>query len=109
MRFGVQRRDAAPGKRGGSRGRGVPRRPASLFRGRVGPDGIQANSVVPAIRTPMPLEAAYAPSPGMTVRPASEPKLRMVPVPASAFLAGDGARFITGQIIAVNGGLGMVR
>ncbi|MGW1026755.1 hypothetical protein ACWD4J_24215 [Streptomyces sp. NPDC002577] len=45
----------------------------------------------------------------MTVRPASEPKLRMVPVPASAFLAGDGARFITGQIIAVNGGLGMVR
>jgi NAD(P)-dependent dehydrogenase (short-subunit alcohol dehydrogenase family) len=25
------------------------------------------------------------------------------------FLASDGARFITGQAIAVNGGLGMVR
>lgn len=29
--------------------------------------------------------------------------------PVMVFLAGDGARFITGQIIAVNGGLGMVR
>jgi NAD(P)-dependent dehydrogenase (short-subunit alcohol dehydrogenase family) len=29
--------------------------------------------------------------------------------PVMVFLAGDGARFITGQVIAVNGGLGMVR
>ena len=29
--------------------------------------------------------------------------------PVMVFLASDGARFINGQIIAVNGGLGMVR
>ncbi|MFC3242158.1 SDR family oxidoreductase [Gordonia humi] len=29
--------------------------------------------------------------------------------PVMVFLAGDGSRFITGQTISVNGGIGMVR
>jgi len=82
--------------------------------------GITVNSVVPAIWTPMYDEyrarmsaeelathdaamAATVPLGGRL----GDPVRDLAPV--MVFLAGDGARFITGQIISVNGGLNTVR
>lgn len=73
--------------------------------------GIRANSIVPAIKTPMTDNGGEQ---GKSV-------YSMVPLggelgdvmedfaPVMVFMAGDGARFITGQLISVNGGLVMVR
>jgi NAD(P)-dependent dehydrogenase (short-subunit alcohol dehydrogenase family) len=73
--------------------------------------GIRVNSVVPAIQTPMTENGAkdrgerYAKVPlGGWLGDADRDF-----APVMVFLASDGARFINGQIIAVNGGLGMVR
>ncbi|HVV09274.1 SDR family NAD(P)-dependent oxidoreductase [Amycolatopsis sp.] len=76
-----------------------------------GRQGIRVNSVVPAIATPMTDAGtkdrgeryAKVPLGGWL----GDPDRDFAPV--MVFLAGDGARFINGQIIAVNGGLGMVR
>jgi NAD(P)-dependent dehydrogenase (short-subunit alcohol dehydrogenase family) len=75
-----------------------------------GPQGIRVNSVVPAVQTPMTSAGRSergklydsAPLGGL-----GDPDRDFAPV--MIFLASEGARFITGQIIAVNGGLGMVR
>jgi NAD(P)-dependent dehydrogenase (short-subunit alcohol dehydrogenase family) len=82
--------------------------------------GIRANSVVPAIWTPMfdeargrmsaeelaALDATFAaliPLGGKL----GDPSTDLAPV--LVFLASDASKFITGQIISVNGGLGQVR
>jgi 3-oxoacyl-[acyl-carrier protein] reductase len=79
--------------------------------GEWGPEGIRANSVVPAIQTPMTANGAEERGSIYSSVPLGgrlgDPEKDFAPV--MVFLAGDGARFITGQIIAVNGGLGMVR
>jgi NAD(P)-dependent dehydrogenase (short-subunit alcohol dehydrogenase family) len=77
-----------------------------------GPHGIRANSVVPAMKTPM-TEAGQAEGRGNVYAKTplggalGDPDRDLAPV--MVFLAGDGSRFITGQTISVNGGLGMVR
>jgi NAD(P)-dependent dehydrogenase (short-subunit alcohol dehydrogenase family) len=82
--------------------------------------GIRANCVIPAIWTPMYDEhrkrmdaatlaahdaqmAALIPLGGKL----GDPTTDLAPV--LAFLASDGAKFITAQIISANGGLGQVR
>ncbi|OUS92142.1 SDR family NAD(P)-dependent oxidoreductase [Rhodococcus sp. NCIMB 12038] len=76
-----------------------------------GPLGIRANSVIPAIQTPMTTSGASERDNIYSSVPLGgklgDPELDFAPV--MVFLAGDGARFITGQALAVNGGLGMVR
>jgi NAD(P)-dependent dehydrogenase (short-subunit alcohol dehydrogenase family) len=76
-----------------------------------GPLGIRANSVVPAIRTPMTTSGATERSDLYSSVPLGgalgDPERDFAPV--MIFLASDGAGFITGQALAVNGGLGMVR
>jgi 2-hydroxycyclohexanecarboxyl-CoA dehydrogenase len=76
-----------------------------------GRQGIRVNSVVPAIQTPMTDAGTkdrgdrYAKVPlGGWLGDAERDF-----APVMVFLASDGARFINGQILAVNGGLGMVR
>jgi NAD(P)-dependent dehydrogenase (short-subunit alcohol dehydrogenase family) len=73
--------------------------------------GIRANSVVPAIATPMTGaggEAGQAIYSGVPLGgKLGDPARDFAPV--MVFLASDGARFITGQIISVNGGLVMSR
>lgn len=72
--------------------------------------GIRVNSVVPAMHTPMTASGqrdraeVYASIP---LGGLGDVDTDFAPV--MVFLAGEGARFITGQIIACNGGLGMVR
>lgn len=85
-----------------------------------GPDGIRANAVLPAIWTPIAEERVAQLSPEDLPKYLESVKQR-IPLggkpgdadtdlaPVMVFLAGDGARFITGQMIAVNGGYGMVR
>ncbi|MFJ4840628.1 SDR family NAD(P)-dependent oxidoreductase [Streptomyces sp. NPDC088746] len=79
--------------------------------GEWGPEGIRANSVVPAVQTPMTANGAQERGNIYSSIPLGgrlgDPERDFAPV--MVFLASDGARFITGQIIAVNGGLGMVR
>jgi NAD(P)-dependent dehydrogenase (short-subunit alcohol dehydrogenase family) len=85
-----------------------------------GRHGITVNSVVPAMWTPMYNEHRARMTPEqLAVHDAGMDKL--IPLggrlgnpdadlaPVMVFLAGDGARFITGQVISVNGGLGTVR
>lgn len=72
--------------------------------------GVRVNSIVPAMLTPM-TEAGQRDRADVY---ASIPLGGLGDVeadfaPVMVFMAGDGARFITGQIIACNGGLGMVR
>jgi NAD(P)-dependent dehydrogenase (short-subunit alcohol dehydrogenase family) len=82
--------------------------------------GITVNSIVPAIWTPMAEAARARRSP--EERAIFETQLaRRVPLggklgdpdrdlaPVLVFMVGEGSRFITGQIISVNGGGGMVR
>lgn len=76
-----------------------------------GRQGIRVNTVVPAIQTPMTAAGAAERSDRYSKVPLGgwlgDAERDFAPV--MVFLAGDGARFINGQIIAVNGGLGMVR
>ncbi len=82
--------------------------------------GIRVNSVAPAIRTPMAdaYLARMSPAELEAVRARhrqqvalggqlGDPDTDLAPV--MVFLAGPGSRFITGQIIAVNGGMEVVR
>ncbi len=73
--------------------------------------GIRANSVVPAIATPMTGaggEAGQAIYSGVPLGGKLGDVTRDF-APVMVFLASDDARFITGQIISVNGGLVMSR
>jgi NAD(P)-dependent dehydrogenase (short-subunit alcohol dehydrogenase family) len=79
--------------------------------GEWGKHGIRANCIVPAMKTPMTDRggedgrAVYA-----TVPLGGELGDVMDDLaPVMIFMAGPGARFITGQLISVNGGLVMVR
>ncbi|MBT2535460.1 SDR family NAD(P)-dependent oxidoreductase [Arthrobacter sp. ISL-69] len=74
--------------------------------------GVRVNTVVPAMKTPM-TESGQADGRGNVYAKTplggalGDPDRDLAPV--MVFLAGDGSRFITGQTISVNGGLGMVR
>jgi NAD(P)-dependent dehydrogenase (short-subunit alcohol dehydrogenase family) len=79
--------------------------------GEWGMHNIRANCVVPAIKTPMTDSggdegrSVYATVPlGGQLGDVMQDF-----APVMVFMAGDGARFITGQLISVNGGLVMVR
>lgn len=79
--------------------------------GEWGQYGIRANCIVPAMKTPMTDrggqdgQAVYATVPlGGQLGNVAEDL-----APVMVFMAGDGARFISGQLISVNGGLVMVR
>jgi NAD(P)-dependent dehydrogenase (short-subunit alcohol dehydrogenase family) len=79
--------------------------------GEWGQYGIRANCIVPAMKTPMTDaggedgHAVYSTVPlGGEL---GDVKDDLAPV--MVFMAGAGARFITGQLISVNGGLAMVR
>ena len=73
------------------------------------PIGVNVNLVSPLARTPA-LDKAYRENPGMEERIAGLVPLGRVGDPetdigpAVAFLAGDGARYITGQTLVVDGG-----
>jgi len=84
------------------------------------PRGITVNSVVPAIWTPMydeyrarlPADELALHDAGMRARVPlggrlGDPTHDLAPV--MVFLASEDAHFITGQIISINGGIGMVR
>jgi NAD(P)-dependent dehydrogenase (short-subunit alcohol dehydrogenase family) len=85
-----------------------------------GRDGIRANAVAPAIHTPMYERSSASLSEdervardrGLAARmllgdTLGDPEQDFAPV--MIFLAGDDSRFITGQTVAVNGGLRFVR
>jgi NAD(P)-dependent dehydrogenase (short-subunit alcohol dehydrogenase family) len=85
-----------------------------------GRDGIRANAMAPAIRTPMYEKSSASLSEAERVARDRALASRMLLgdtlgdpdqdfAPAMVFLAGDDSRFITGQTIAVNGGLLFVR
>jgi 3-oxoacyl-[acyl-carrier protein] reductase len=85
-----------------------------------GRDGIRANAVAPAIRTPMyERSSASLSEPERIARDEALAKRILLGdtlgdpdtdfAPVMIFLAGEGSRFITGQTIAVNGGLLFVR
>src|SRR5487761_214568 len=85
-----------------------------------GRHGIRVNSVAPAVRTPM-AEAYAARMSDEELEALGARHRRQVALggqlgdpetdlaPVMVFLAGSGSRFITGQIIAVNGGMEVVR
>jgi NAD(P)-dependent dehydrogenase (short-subunit alcohol dehydrogenase family) len=79
--------------------------------GEWGKYGIRANCVVPAMKTPM-TDAGGADGRSVydTVPLGGQLGDVMTDLaPVMVFMAGPGARFITGQLISVNGGLAMVR
>lgn len=73
--------------------------------------GIRANSVVPAMQTPMTNQGGADGQAVYSTVPLGgrlgDPDLDFAPV--MVFMAGEGSRFITGQLISVNGGLAMTR
>jgi NAD(P)-dependent dehydrogenase (short-subunit alcohol dehydrogenase family) len=85
-----------------------------------GRHGITANCVIPAMWTPM-YEAHRAEMSPDELAAHDAMMARLIPLggrlgdpdqdlaPLLVFLAGPGARFITGQLLSVNGGLGNVR
>jgi 3-oxoacyl-[acyl-carrier protein] reductase len=80
------------------------------FARNYGPDGVTVNVICPAaIRTPM-AESQEAVTPGAMAATAVTIPLRRIANPGEvasvvAFLASDGASFVTGATIDVNGGL----
>ncbi len=75
-----------------------------------GPLGIRVNSIVPAIVTPMTDAAREVRADlfaGIPLGGLGDPDQDYAPV--MVFMASENARFITGQIICCNGGMGMVR
>lgn len=79
--------------------------------GEWGKYGIRANCVVPAMKTPM-TDAGGADGRSVYSTVPLGGELGDVDEdlgPVMVFMAGPGARFITGQLISVNGGLAMVR
>lgn len=85
-----------------------------------GPLGITVNAIAPAIATPMYAETRGSMSPEQVIAHDADLQRRMAIdgklgdidrdlVPTILFLAGPGSRFITGQVIAVDGGMVMVR
>ena len=102
---------AMPGIAGYAASKGALMSWTRAIAGEWGRYGIRANCIVPAMKTPMTDaggqdgEAVYATVPlggrlGDVMKDFT---------PVMVFLAGEGARFITGQLISVNGGLVMVR
>lgn len=85
-----------------------------------GPENITVNAIAPAIRTPMYEKTrSLMSAEGLAAHDAlmsktvplggklGDPETDLVPV--LAFLAGDGAKFMTGQVFPVDGGLLMMR
>jgi NAD(P)-dependent dehydrogenase (short-subunit alcohol dehydrogenase family) len=79
--------------------------------GEWGKYGIRANCIVPAMKTPMTDAGGEEGRSVYSTVPLGgelgDVKEDLAPV--MIFMAGPGARFITGQLISVNGGLAMVR
>lgn len=79
--------------------------------GEWGKYGIRANCVIPAMKTPMTDNGGEDGRSVYSTVPLGgelgDVKEDLAPV--MVFMAGPGARFITGQLISVNGGLAMVR
>jgi NAD(P)-dependent dehydrogenase (short-subunit alcohol dehydrogenase family) len=85
-----------------------------------GPFGVTANALVPAMYTPMYDEFRDTMTPELKAQHDAA-LARLIPLggklgdperdlgPVMVFLASDGARFITGQLISVNGGMNCTR
>lgn len=91
-----------------------------LVAGEWGPDGIRANAILPGIWTAMGEEhlrqlseadqKLYKESWKQRFRLGGKPgDLETDFAPVMVFFASDGSRFISGQLIPINGGYGMVR
>lgn len=74
-----------------------------------GPSGVRVNCLMPLARTPA-LDAFFAADPGNEPRLAARTPLGRIGDPehdigpAAVFLASDGARYVTGQTLVVDGG-----
>jgi NAD(P)-dependent dehydrogenase (short-subunit alcohol dehydrogenase family) len=79
--------------------------------GEWGIHNIRANSIVPAIKTPMTDNGGEEGRSVYSTVPLGGQLGDVMQdfAPVMVFMASDGARFITGQLISVNGGLVMVR
>jgi 3-oxoacyl-[acyl-carrier protein] reductase len=78
--------------------------------GEFGSHGIRVNTVVPAIKTPMTTRGRAERSTTYTSVPLGGDLGETSDLdPVMVFLASEESRFITGQMISVNGGLTMVR
>ncbi|MCU1376231.1 MAG: 3-oxoacyl-[acyl-carrier-protein] reductase [Actinomycetia bacterium] len=85
-----------------------------------GPFNVRANAVLPVVETPLSRShrAAMTPEEGAVYDDGMAKRIKLGGcmgdpdedlAPLLVFLASDGSRFITGQLLAANGGYGMVR